>query len=311
MRGVVIGLIMLVGLGREARASCTPTALLLGPDDIVATIAHTLIGRGIATEVVDGCPFVRATVAVSPTGLSVTIADPYGRIHDHLIVDTDVAATLIESWADPHQEAPLLAAREWARPQPKRVAFVDVDSEAPALLAVHATDPVRTLSGSMALESSFGSDGSTWWGAAAATCVRLGRICAGANVRLASDARLSGASEKHETGRTALDLLLAVDVPTRWGDLGVTWGAGLGVGWIRSSLMSSGGAVDIDTGGVRADAHVTFAFPITPTITAELRAVVNLSPLAHVGTYTEDGSTLAGEPRGFGRLSFGFRYGAR
>ena len=311
MRCVVIGLIMFIGLTKQAQASCTPTAVVLGPDDIVATIARTLQGRGIATDAVDGCPVVRVTVTATQTGLSVTIADPYGRVHDHLVVDSDVAATLIESWADPHQEAPLLEARDWAPRQPIGVALVDLDSEPPTALVAHATEPFRTLSGSLALETSLGSDGSTWWGAAAATCVRLGRFCTGVSGRLASDARLSGASEQHETGRTAVDLLLVVDVPVRWRDVGVSWGAGVGVGWIRSSLMGPAGAVDIDTGGLRADAHVTFELPISKTIAVELRAVANVSPLAHVGTYTEDGSTLAGEPRGFGRLSFGLRYGAR
>ncbi len=307
MRTVVIGVI-LFGLGSESEASCTPTALLQGSDEVVASITPMLSARGIATEVTDGCPYVRATITSRGSAFSVTIEDPYGRSHDHLVGDADIAATVIESWVDPFQEAPLLAARGWSRPRPTQAAIVDADI--PRVL-VRYSDPVRTLGGSVALETSLGSDGSTWWGAAAATCVRLGRTCMGANVRLASDARLSGSSEKLETGRTALDLLLVADLPIRWGDLAVTFGGGGGVGWIRSSVVGPGGAVDIDTGGLRADAHVLLEIPISGALAVELRASATVSPLAHVSRYLEDGSMLAGEPRGFARVSLGLRYGAR
>ncbi len=308
MRTVVIGMIFFIGLGSNADASCAPTAILLGSDEVVAAITPMLSARGIATEVIDGCPYVRATITASGAGLLVTIEDPYGRAHGHLAGDVELAATVIESWVDPVQEAPLLAARGWSRPTPKQAAIVDEDF--PRVL-VRYRDPVRTLGGSVALESSLGSDGSTWWGAAAATCVRLGRTCVGANLRLASDAQISGSSEKLETGRTALDLLLVTDVPIRWGNLAVTFGGGVGVGWIRSSVVGPAGAVDIDTGGLRADAHALVEFPITGALAVELRGSVAVSPLAHVSGYLEDGSMLAGEPRGFARLSLGLRYGAQ
>ena len=308
MRTVVIGMILFIGLGSHADASCAPTAVLQGSDEVVAAITPLLSARGIATEVIDGCPYVRATITASGSALVVTIADPYGRAHDHLVRNADVAATVIESWVDPLQEAPLLAARGWSRPRLKPPAIADEDI--PRVL-VRYRDPVRTLGGSVALETSLGSDGSTWWGAAAATCMRLGPTCVGANVRLASDARLSGSSEKLETGRTALDLLLVTDIPMRWGDLAVTFGGGVGVGWIRSSVVGPAGAVDIDTGGLRADAHLLVELPLARALAVELRGSVAVSPLAHVSGYLEDGSMLAGEPRGFARFGVGLRYGAR
>lgn len=307
MRTLVIGVILL-GLGSESEASCTPTALLKGSDEVVASITPMLSARGIATEIIDGCPYVHVTISARGSAFTVTIEDPYGRSHDHLVGGADIAATLIESWVDPFQEAPLLAARGWSRPSPNKVPIIDDDI--PRVLA-RSRDPVRTLGGSVALETSLGSDGSTWWGGAAATCMRLGPTCVGANVRLASDARLSGSSETLETGRTALDLLLVADVPIRWGDLAVTFGVGVGVGWIRSSVVGPTGAVEIDAGGLRADAHALFELPISAALAVELRASVTASPLAHVSRYVEDGSMLAGEPRGFARLSVGLRYGAR
>ncbi len=308
MRGAIITVLVLMGLGSRAEGSCTPTAVIRGPAQVVAAVARTLSRRGIAIDEVEGCPFVRATIAVGASDLRVTIEDPYGRTHDHVLAnaDAEVVATVIESWADSHEEAPLLAARRWARAP--RVAMVDADT--PAVLALHH-DPVRTLGSSVALETSLGSDGSSWWGLSAAMCVRIGPMCAGAHARLASDARFSGSSEQLETGRTALDLLLVVDLPMRWGDFQVTVGGGVGVGWMRSSFVGATRAVDIDAGGLRADGYMRVELPITPVIAAELGAAIDISPLAHVGTYTEDGGTIAGEPRGFARVSIGLRYGAR
>lgn len=291
-----------------AAAACSPTALVRGPDDVVAAIEHTLAGRGITTELVDGCPFVRATISVRTVGLSVAIEDPDGRAHDHVVTDADVAATLIESWVRPDVEAPLLAARGWPGAGPRRSAAVDPETP-PALVLRH--DPVRTLGSAVALETSLGSDGSIWWGGSAATCVRLGAICAGADVRLASDSRSSGDSEVHDTARTALDVLLVADVPLRTDAFQVTLGGGAGVGWVRSHAPHAPGVVDVDAGGLRVDAHVIVEIPVARAFAVELRAALSLSPLAHVGTYLDEGLTLAGDPRGFARVSVGLRYGAR
>ena len=305
-RSLLIGLTMLVELRSQARASCRPTALVRGPAALVAAINRTLAARGVASEIADGCPFVRADVWPAASGLAVTIEDAYGRVHDHTVGDAEVAATLIESWIDLHQEAPLLAAR--GAPPPAPVAMRD--DELPAV--VHARpelEPALALSASF--ETALASDGSSWWGAGAGACVRFGLICAGARTRLTSDARWSGTSEQLESGRTALDLMLAIEVPSRRRGASVSWGAGLGLGWLRTSASGPAGAIDIDGGGLRADLHLATEVPITRTIAVELGGGLAWSPLAHVARYSEDGITLAGEPRGFARVSLGVRYGAR
>ncbi len=305
VRGI-IGAAALVGAMAEARAACTPAALVGGPADLVVPIRRALAARGITGEAVEGCPPLRADVAPNGSELTVTIEDPYGHVHTHAAANADAAATLIESWADVGQEEPLLAARDWARPVAPRAA---VDLDTPSGLIVHQ-DPAPIVGLSAALEMSFGSDGSAWGGVAGASCVRLGRICVGAGARLAMDTRLAGSSERLETGRTALDLLLGIDVPAQWGGARVRWGAGVGVGWIRSTVAGTAGAIEIDSGGLRTEAHVRIDLPVRGRFGVELSAALNVSPIAHVATYMDEARTLAGEPRGFARVGVGLRFGA-
>lgn len=298
---------MLVGAAGDARAMCAPAAIVRGPAEIVGPIREALAAHGVIGEAVEGCPSLQAAVASAGPELTVTIEDPYGHVHAHTAANANAAATLIESWADVEQELPLLAVREWRRPTGAPRGVVDLDT--PSGLVVHQ-DPAPSVGLSAALEMSIGSDGSAWGGVAGSSCVRLGRLCVGAGARLAMDSRLAGSSERLETGRTAVDLLLGVDVPAQWGGARVRWGAAVGVGWMRSTVTGMDGAIEIDSGGLRTEAHLLIDLPISRSLGVELCAAMNVSPVAHVGTFSDEAHTLAGEPRGFARASVGLRYGA-
>jgi hypothetical protein len=312
MASIAIGLVLCSRVNSIAMATvCGPSASVQGPDDVVTSIRHTLRARGIAIDSLDGCPSVRTTVTRTTSGLRVTVEDPYGRKSERTVAEADAAATIIESWARTEDEAALLAARDWPRAQRTADAAAKNDDGPDALRSTVVPAPAgRALGVSVSAETSLANDGSIWFGAGITACVRLGPACTGIFARAGSDSRLSGSSKQLETSRTAFDLLVAADLPLRWGDVEITPGAGFGLGWMRTSRSGPGGAVEVDSGGLRANAHITFDIPLTRTLFLDLGASVDVLPLAHTATYRDEGLTLAGEPRGFVRATIGLRYSA-
>ena len=270
---------------------------------------HQLIARGIALATRVGCPVVQARVTRAAAGLAVAITDASGRTSTRVVADATAVATVIESWTRADLTAPLLAARGAEDSLPV------VDRETPKDLGpiiVHRASP-RPLELEAATHLGLASDASLWLDLEVGACVRLRGTCLGVVARAAHDLQLSGDSERMETTRTAADLLVTVDVAMPLGAATVTIGGGVGAGWIHSAVDAtaamSNDQVDIDGGGLRGDGHVVLSIPAGHDLAIDLGLSLDVSLFAHTGTFIQDGATLTGEPRGFGRLGLGLRFG--
>lgn len=310
-----IALVTLLAAERGAIAgdeSCPPTALVTGEPTLVEAVLTSLERRGIALEAAPDCPAVAVRIDRTATGLRVSIRDPDGRRSERVVSDADTAAALVESWARPELGAP-----SHARPAAATVTARARDPETPATLQpviVYAAQP-RPIAVAATTTASVASDGSAWLGLDAGACVQIGPVCAGAMVRTRLDSEVVGASERQETSRLGVDLLLTADRPSLWGRTRLRPGIGAGVGWLRSRSNPDGATpgqrVEFDAGGLRLDAHLAVSFPIRRHVSLELDLSVDVSLLAHTAPYQDEGVTLAGEPRGFLRGGIGLRYEAR
>jgi hypothetical protein len=300
---------------RHAHAApCVPAVAVAGDPAMAAEVAETLDARGLAAPRA-GCPVEQATLERAAGGILVTIVDVDGRRAERTVADTATAAALIESFA----ASELMPARTppSVRPVAVAAAVVDarVDGELPRVLVVRTESRVHGSIG-VAAESAVGSDGSVWFGTRAHACVQLGPACAGGAVRIARDAGLGGDAETLESRRTGYDVLLTVDLPLSPGRWALAPGVGVGTGWvhIRRDFMSTQEGPDtaeINAGGLRADLHVTASVPLAAGVFLTLGAALGLAPNAHSAPYIDEGRTVAGEPRAFGRVDLGLELGRR
>ncbi len=306
----------LVVFGRAARADpCAAAVLVAGDSEIAAEVAALLEARGLRTPRA-GCPAVRATLEDMNGRVAVTIVDVDGRRGERTVGDIATATVLIESFAATdalavRSAAPTVDPLGLGAPVAARV-----DAEQPSLLAMHvAPAHVRGAIG-LAAESSVGSDGSIWLGALAHACVQLGPTCTGGLVRLTRDAGLGGDSEQMETSRIGYDVMLAIDmlrVSDRWS---LDAGVGVGTGWLhlrRDAIGMDGSSdtVEVDAGGLRTELHVAASVPVARGVSLTFGATFGLAPGAHAAPYMDEGRTVAGEPRAFGRFGLGLELGRR
>lgn len=320
--GPALALVLLLAGARGAIAGdqpCPPTALLTGEKELIEAVRISLQRRGIALEARPPCPAVVVEVERATGGLHVSIQDSDGRRSERQVSDAETAAALIESWARPELGGPAYA----HAPSEDEDADADAgtvpvsDSEVPEAikpLVIYSAQP-RPIGITASTTASVASDGSIWLGLEAGACVQIGPVCAGAEVRTRLDTETVGGSERYETSRIGLDLLVAVDRPFGRGRTRLRPGVGAGVGWTRirgnPDRATTGQQIEIDTGGLRVGAHVAATFALRGALSVELAAGVDLSPLAHTGPYYDEGTTLAGEPRASVRGGIGLRYGAR
>jgi hypothetical protein len=293
-----------------AQPRCRTAVAIVGPTDMVAALSQLLQRRGVqlALDSHDppGCPTLRVVVSVDGTGLNIVLSQGVAASHDHHAANAEDAATQIESWIDLSAEAPLLVGHTTVAVP--AVATV-VDHEKPPVIgSVTAASPPQ-VSMVAAVTPSIAFDGSAWIGLVVGGCVMLGKSCVGATTRIATDTQQAGASERLETQRLAADLLLSFEIPVEVAGTPVVVGAGVGLGWLGSSAVASTDNPDQNSGGMRAELHAAAELPISSKISVELRASLGLSPFAHVNEFVDNGTSLAGEPRGFGGIAVGLRYG--
>lgn len=293
-------------------AACRPTALITGESALTQDVRTALELRGVALVEAQGCPSLRVRIEAAAHGLAVSIEDADGRRSARVVRDAATAAAWIDSWARPDLGAGVIA-----HAPPAHAATVPaLDVETPAVLERVIIRQARPQPVNVAASTtaSVATDRTIWAGIDVAACVQVGSVCAGAVVRARLDTATVGASERHETSRTAVDLLVGAALPYTWGTTQLRPGAGIGVGWVRShskpDLVAPGQQVDVDAGGLRIGAHMTASRPIGRRLFLDLDLAVDVSLLAHTSTYLDEGVTVAGEPRGFLRAGVGLRYGA-
>jgi hypothetical protein len=308
---------------REA-ADCEPTATVEGGGAAQARVVDELRSRGISTVRIPGCAFVTAQLEVSAAGLAVTIVDAYGRTSERSANGPVAAATLIESWVRTDVSASLLSTKDAAteaaapteqRPPPRP----SITEEAHPTLTLPAAPGVQRpgsqLSVTASAETSIGTDGSLWLGMSAGLCFRVGAACAGALVRVSDDSGTFGESREMRTARLGTDILLGASLPIRKGPVTLLPGLAVGVGWLRTTALSTtapnsgSDGFDIDGGGLRASATMSVSIALTRRIAIDLGMAADLLPLAHTAPFSEGSYILAGEPRALLRGTAGIRVG--
>lgn len=301
---------------RAAAASpCEPSAALAGDPDLVATVGELLAHHGVG-NIGEGCPRVRARLERRDGSIVVVrIGDPE---EERVVTEPATAATIIESWSRSDFENPLLATH--AAPPMSVTSVTSVTPVTPVMPAAASVTSVReTLTPNArpvsamparlqlfsAAETSFADDRTSWVGFMVGVCVQLGRACASARGRYA--AVVDGPGMWSEAERHAADVLFGGDIPFRLGHTTLSTGFGAGMGSVHTGTRASGMPQGSETFGLRADAHMAWTIPLGLRIALEVSATLDVSQVTDV-----EGSVSAGvtnEPRIFGRLGAGLRFG--
>ena len=168
--------------------------------------------------------------------------------------------------------------------------------------------PIHTLGLALGPTLAHSNDGAFWIGAELSGCVRVGRVCVGADAKVVRDMGVTG-REIHAR-RLAADLMLAADLPYRVGRAALTPGLAVGIGWLHNGVSRpSAPALDADRGGLRTSAHLTVSIPITRHLSFDLGLALDLSPFAQTGDWQSEGVEVPGDPRLFERGLASLRYG--
>lgn len=273
------------------------------------SVSNALAARGIGSAADVSCRAVHVRVAPSQSGILVVLVAENGEtLADRLVSDAKSAAAVIESWARPELYAMLL-------PQPAVPMSGAVDEgEAPPLIEhPRASQPGRPASILTAgLASAVARDGSVWLGATAGGCVRFGSLCVGALLRASEDTRRSGDSYSFQTSRTAVDLMLAIDVSRRVRAFTLTGGGLAGVGFDRRRHDDlAGDTVEADGGGLRAGIHLGLSRPISTNWAIGADASVDTAVFAPSDSIDEGAMDFADQPRDFFRMGLQIRYEVR
>ncbi|MBL0220810.1 MAG: hypothetical protein IPQ07_43940 [Myxococcales bacterium] len=297
---------MLLAARAAAASPCEPSAALAGDPALVATVGDLLVQHGIG-NVGEGCPRVRARLERRDRSIVVVrVGDPE---EERVVTEPATAATIIESWSRSDFENPLLAthAATLTLVTPVTPAATSVTSLREALTP--SAPPLPSMPARLQLfsaaETSFADDRTSWVGFMVGVCVQLGRACASARGRYA--AVVDGPGMWSEAERHAADVLFGGDIPFRLGHTTLSTGFGAGMGSVHTGTRASGMPQGSETFGLRADAHMAWTIPLGLRIALEVSATLDVSQVTDV-----EGSVSAGvtnEPRIFGRLGAGLRFG--
>ncbi len=300
--------------GHAAHANtCGPTVVLDRVLDGNATTAHTLRqlleARGVALAPCPTSDTPPIHVRLDRRGSEIVVAierRPGEPPIERAIAGDDgleTAATVIESWAHPEVDAPLLASHDIPRAR-ARVAAIEPLAPAPAttIIVDHTDRSHRRVDLFAAVESSYASDRTSWMGGHVGACVMLDPICVAARLRFSSvvaSPEVWRGLERHD-----IDVLLGIDLPLHRGRFAVVPGFAAGVGSMHTRLGNGRG----ESGGMRADAHVTASVALAHHLAFDLALTGDLTQATEVGS-RPGVDDLPDEPRALIRLSAGLRYG--
>ena len=300
----------------ESPSGCIGAVVLDGDAEAVAQVRAVFASRPAAEAT--RCAAVSANLRLRGAALDIRIVDAGGRVSERTVSDPRTAADLIESWArlSPLElmPPPLPSALPPAPAAPRSDNLEARRDPPPFEVRRAAPDPARpAFHVTATADTSVASDGSVWFGASLGGCVRFGPICAGVAARVAGDARFAGAATQLDSTRMLADLLVVADLPLRAGRVLLAPGIGVGFGWVHIAQNHPAVAsdeVDIDGGGLRANAHLGASLVLGRGLGIEAMLALDAAPLAHVAADQQDGARLAGEPWGDLRAGIGLRYGA-
>ncbi|HET9989114.1 MAG TPA: hypothetical protein VFQ65_11350 [Kofleriaceae bacterium] len=222
------------------------------------------------------------------------------------VADIATAATVIESWSDRNVSDPLLA----SHPIPMiEVASAPVELPPRVVIVERQAPPPSTFHGSQlfaAAETSYADDRTSWAGAQIGGCVVIGPVCAAASARFANV--VDGPAFWTGLDRRSIEVLIGGDVPINVSHGLLLLGFGGGIGQVHTRVDSRDDhRMASETGGLRAEVHAAYAYPLTRAIAVDVTFSLDLSQ----ATRSEKTTTmpLPDEPVLLGRFGFGLRWG--
>lgn len=304
-------------VARAVRAAdCPPAAQVSGDRELARTIRAGLRARDVIDRPPEGCPAVRAEIARRGDILVVVVTDGYGRVSEREVRDVETAITLIDSWtrqeiAEARLEDEPAAADPTVPPafpgSASAAATAGAGAGAAAPTAIERTARPAPAGGlGVAAESSFALDGTTWAGGSASGCARIGRVCAGGQLRIAGD---TGWTDAIDHPRLAVDLLATIELPIRAGGFLLVPGIGVGVGWLRVSGTGPHADQTDESGGVRGAVRFAAFHALGPSLSIGLETAFDGTLLGGEGFLADGGASLS--PGGYVRVGLGLRWGWR
>ncbi|CAN5712608.1 hypothetical protein BH11MYX3_BH11MYX3_45630 [soil metagenome] len=297
---IVIGLVLAALAGQSRADACAPTAVLSGDPDLVAAVSEILGGRGIALSPGD-CPALRVQLVRRGEALVLELALDDAPPIQRVVAETSTAATVIESFTRADVGSPLLATHAI----PSTTADAIRTSPAPVLGGSPSRPSARGVHVFGAFETSYASDRTSWVGAHVGACITLGPVCAAARIRIASVAAGPGVWE-NQIERRSIEMLAGLDIPFALGRAMLSPGFAAGLGQMHTRGPTH--EMRSETGGMRADVHLTLSIPISRHLAIDVFGAADLTQ----ETIVENGpemATLPAEPRLIMRLGLGIRYG--
>src|SRR5438270_13929723 len=88
----------LIAAASDSAGSCGRTAVLHGPDRLVAEVHQSLARRGVSERAADGCPPVQVRLRSERRQIALSIEDGYGHLVEREVSSVEAASALIESW---------------------------------------------------------------------------------------------------------------------------------------------------------------------------------------------------------------------
>lgn len=208
--------------------SCSPQVQIAGDAALRSALAEALGRRAIRTDVIRGCPSLRAEVTRQGPLVRVVLQEDVPR-EERLVADLHTVVALIETWLRSDISAPLLSALllppELAAPP------------AAAAIAPPSPPPAHRLQVRAELLPEVGIDlrAAPWLGGALRGCLQAGPVCLGALWRMAGSLpAVDGEGTRRQ--RMIADVLVTAEWPLRSGRLTFAPGIGLGAGWLRTQL---------------------------------------------------------------------------
>jgi hypothetical protein len=258
---------------------------------LIASVTPILTERGIASSP-DACPALSVRLERRGKQIVVSTASKDDeRPTESIVSGVRTAATVIESWVRTDVEEPLLVSR------PR------VDAESPPDAAAVPPSATRGLYAFAAVERTFASDRTGWFGGQVGACVMLGRVCASTLLRAA--AVTDGPAQFQNLDRYGFEILLGADLPIRLDRLTLSPGLGFGLGWTHTS--DDGSSEGQETGGLRAESRVVASYSATTSVAVEVALTVEVTQATHVESSLT--APLPSEPRFLSRVGVGARFG--
>jgi len=299
----------------QASPSAPGAVTLQGDADLVAAVKATLASRGIPAAA-DAPGAVPVKLERRAGRIVVSVETPGGSLPRE-VTDPRTAATIIESLVRTDVEAPLLAERaidptpapfSSSSPSSSSALFDDPVTPPPvpvptAAVSVEAPRAGRGVQLFTLAETSRANDHTSWLGVSVGACLMLGPVCAGARARFAV---VVDQPWQMNIDRHGVETLLGADLPLRLGSLTLAPGFGIGLGSMHSHVEGAGRSEE--TGGPHADLHVALSYPLGRRTALEAALSLDVTQTTHVETSSP--VALPDEPRAFGRLGVGLRFGA-